>query len=232
MLKIILSPLTEECVVIVDEAHNVTKIFEDAGSACFTAKDVAVALSELDFVLDFTKKAQEEDMYSDTLASMPNLDTSQVFAVKACLSDFEKKISDFKTSMKSNADYTGEEVVKMFESCGITAGNAGALANSITNILDALSVLNLAGGTGMGNKGKGLTSMKELVEMLFLDGSSANVVEKMKSCYRFHVAEVNNKFGGGKDFQYNLWCFNPGLSIKSLVDCNIRSLILTSEYSL
>ena len=189
-------------------------------------------MSELDFVLDFTKKAQEEDMYSDTLASMPNLDTSQVFAVKACLSDFEKKISDFKTSMKSNADYTGEEVVKMFESCGITAGNAGALANSITNILDALSVLNLAGGTGMGNKGKGLTSMKELVEMLFLDGSSANVVEKMKSCYRFHVAEVNNKFGGGKDFQYNLWCFNPGLSIKSLVDCNIRSLILTSGYSL
>ena len=77
-----------------------------------------------------------------------------------------------------------------------------------------------------------LYSMKELVEMLFLDGSSANVVEKMKSCYRFHVAEVNNKFGGGKDFQYNLWCFNPGLSIKSLVDCNIRSLILTSEYSL
>ena len=126
----------EECIVIVDEAHNVLRIFEDSSSASFTAKDVAVALSELDFVLEFTSKAQEEEMYLETLASMPNLDTSQVYSVKDCLSNFEKSLNEFTKSMKPNTDYTGAEVIKMFEGVGITAGNAGFLTSAITNILE------------------------------------------------------------------------------------------------
>lgn len=86
-------------------------------------------------------------------------------------------------------------------------------------------MLNIAGN---GNKGKGLTHMQELVDMLFIDGSNANVLEKMKSFFRFHVNEVKNKFGGGTDTVYNLWCFHPGFSLKSLMRCNIRTLILTS----
>ena len=201
------------------------RIFEDSSSASFTAKDIAVALSEIDFILDFISKAQEEEMYADTLASMPNLDNSQVYAVKDCLSNFEKGITEFTKAMKPNTDYTGAEVVKMFESCGVTAGNAGLLTTAISNILDSLSVLSLSGG---GNKGKGLSTMLELVDLLFLDGSNANTMEKMNAYYRFHVSEVKNKFGGGTDSVYNLWCFHPGFSLKSLMRCNIRTLILTS----
>ena len=43
----------EESVVIIDEAHNVLRIFEDSSSASFTAKEIALSLSELDFLLDF-----------------------------------------------------------------------------------------------------------------------------------------------------------------------------------
>ena len=41
----------EQCAVIIDEAHNVLKIFEDSSSISFSGKDVAVALSDLDYVL-------------------------------------------------------------------------------------------------------------------------------------------------------------------------------------
>ena len=69
----------EECVVIIDEAHNIMRVFEDASSASFTAKDIALAMSECDFVLDFqSKAAKEEDIYTDTLSNMPNIDTTQV----------------------------------------------------------------------------------------------------------------------------------------------------------
>lgn len=215
----------EECVVIVDEAHNVLRIFEDSSSASFSAKEIAVALSELDFILDFTVKARDDEMYAETMSSMPNLDTSQVYAVKDVLSKLEKDLVEFTKTMKTEGDYTGEEVIKMFESCGVTAQNAVLLSSAITNILDALSVLNLAGGS---NKGKGLSAMAELVDLLYLDASHSNTREKMKSFYRFHVSEVPNKFGGGKDTEYHLWCFHPGFSLNSLVRCNIRTLILTS----
>ena len=41
----------EQSAVIIDEAHNVLKIFEDSSSISFTGKDVAVAISELDYIL-------------------------------------------------------------------------------------------------------------------------------------------------------------------------------------
>ena len=120
---------------------------------------------------------------------------------------------------------TGEQVLKIFEECGVTLHNAPLLTGAITNILDVLSHLNIASA---GNKGKGLTSMKELVDMLFLDGSGINAQDKMKLYYRFHVSQIESKFGGGKDTQFNLWCFHPGFSMASLVKCNIRTLVLTS----
>ena len=166
-----------------------------------------------------------------------NLSLTQVLALKDCLANFEKGILEFTKNMSSNGNYTGEEVIRIFESCGVTSGNAGLLTSAISAVLDGLSVLNLASGT---NKGKGLASMSELVDMLYLDGSRIKAEDKMKAYYRFHVSQIESKFaskdnvaggggsGGGKDTQFNLWCFHPGFSLDSLVRCNIRTLILTS----
>ncbi len=220
----------EECVVIVDEAHNVLRIFEDSSSISFSAKDVAVALSELDFLLDFNKKAAEDEMYAETLANMPNLDSAQVYSLKDCFSKFENGLVNFTKSMSPQADYTGEEVVKLFDLCGVSSGNASIVTGAIANVLDSLSVLNLAGG---GNKGKGLTKMSELVDVMFLD-AGPNTIDKMKSYYRFHVASRKSHSGAGpgssttEDTEFNLWCFHPGFSLSSLVRCQIRTLVLTS----
>ena len=126
-----------------------------------------------------------------------------------------------------NKEHTGEEVIKIFEECGVTSGNASLMSTAITTVLDALSILNLASGGA--NKGKGLTSMLELVEMLYFDGSGVNAQQKMKMYYRFHVAQVtDSKYGKSQDTEFNLWCFHPGFSLASLVKCNIRTLIMTS----
>lgn len=215
----------EESVVIIDEAHNILRIFEDSSSATFTAKEIAVALSELDFLLDFKNKAADDETYADTLASMPNFDVSQVYALKDCLTNFEKGIMEFSQKVVKDKEYTGEEVINIFHDCGVTLGNASLLTGAISSVVEALSVLNLASNS---NKGKGLASMQELVDMLFLDGSGINAQDKMKMYYRFHLSQVDSKFGSGKDTQFNLWCFHPGFSLASLVKCNIRTLILTS----
>ena len=75
----------EQSAVIIDEAHNVLKIFEDSSSISFTGKDVAVAISELDYVL----KVVEDENLTTNIDSMPNVDLSTVYALKDCMGKLE-----------------------------------------------------------------------------------------------------------------------------------------------
>ena len=74
--------------------------------------------------------------------------------------------------------------------------------------------------------------MSEIVELLFFQNagsSSFDTRQKMQAYYKFYAEK---KMSEGKfaqtDTEYNLWCFHPGFSLKSLMRCNIRTLILTS----
>ena len=80
----------EECAVIVDEAHNVLKIFEDSSSISFKGKDIAVALSDLDYMLQIV----EDENLTSNIDLLPNVDTSQVYALKDCFGKFEQNLMD------------------------------------------------------------------------------------------------------------------------------------------
>lgn len=60
--------------VIIDEAHNVLRIFEDSSSISFTVKEVAVALGEIDYLLSIF----ENDDLAAALSLNPDIDTTQV----------------------------------------------------------------------------------------------------------------------------------------------------------
>ena len=53
-----------------------------------------------------------------------------------------------------------------------------------------------------------------------------SVQAKMAKYYRLFVAPGFKN--PATNHAFNLWCFHPGFSIKSLLNCGIRSLILTS----
>ena len=63
-------------------------------------------------------------------------------------------------------DFTGEKIVDLFGDCGVSAHNASAIVKAINDVVECLSVLSLHGGLP---KGKGLTKMSELIELLFMD---------------------------------------------------------------
>ena len=221
----------EECAVIVDEAHNVLKIFEDSSSISFKGKDIAVALSDLDYMLQIV----EDENLTSNIDLLPNVDTSQVYALKDCFGKFEQNLINFEKTIKTKSDidqqqdFPGDKIVELFNESGITIGNGGAICLAITNVLDCLSVLNLSGAI---SKGKGLQKMSEIIELLFFQssgGSTFDTRQKMKAYYKFY-AEKKTAEGkvGQTDTEYNLWCFHPGFSLSSLIGCKIRTLILTS----
>ena len=219
----------EECAVIVDEAHNVLKIFEDSSSISFKGKDVAVALKDLDYMLQIV----EDENLASNIESMPNVDTSQVYALKDCFEKFDRCLIDFEKTIKANSnseqDFPGDKIVELFNESGINSGSAGAICLAITNVLDCLSVLNLSGAI---TKGKGLQKMSEIIELLFFQNagsSSFDTRQKMNAYYKFYAEKKTNEGKIGQtDTEYNLWCFHPGFSLSSLVGCKIRTMILTS----
>ena len=220
----------EECAVIVDEAHNVLQIFEDSSSISFKGKDVAVALSDLDYMLQIV----EDENLASNIDLMPNVDTSLVYSLKDCFTKFDQNLIIFEKNIKTKSDvdtmdHPGDKIVELLNESGINSGNAGAICLAITNVLDCLSVLNLAGAI---TKGKGLQKMSEVIELLFFQSAgvaSFDTRQKMKNYYKFY-AEKKNAEGkvGQADTEYNLWCFHPGFSLSSLIGCKIRTLILTS----
>jgi hypothetical protein len=60
--------------VIIDEAHNVLRIFEDSSSIVFTLKEVAVALSEIDYLIEVM---ENQDLAAGVELS-PDLDIASV----------------------------------------------------------------------------------------------------------------------------------------------------------
>jgi hypothetical protein len=60
--------------VIIDEAHNVLRIFEDSSSISFTLKEVALALTELDYLIGVL----ENENLAAGIEALPDLDPSQV----------------------------------------------------------------------------------------------------------------------------------------------------------
>ena len=60
--------------MIIDEAHNVLRIFEDSSSIVFTLKEVAVALSEIDYLIEVM---ENQDLAAGIELS-PDLDIANV----------------------------------------------------------------------------------------------------------------------------------------------------------
>ena len=60
--------------MIIDEAHNVLRIFEDSSSISFTLKEVAMALSELDYLIGVMENAD----LAAGVELTSDLDSSQV----------------------------------------------------------------------------------------------------------------------------------------------------------
>ena len=90
--------------------------------------------------------------------------------LKDCLSKFETNLLTFekkcpvpKSENDPPNDFTGEVVVDVFAESGINATNAGTVCLLIGQTLDSLSSVASSGGP---QKGKGLTKISEVIDLV------------------------------------------------------------------
>lgn len=71
-------------------------------------------------------------------------------------------------------DFTGEVIVDLFGESGINSGNAGTVCIMIGQAIDSLSTIATSGG-GI-PKGKGLTKVSEVIDLVILRKKIVKVI--------------------------------------------------------
>ena len=84
-------------------------------------------------------------------------------------------------------------------------------------ILDLLDVFN---GMGAKDLGKGMRSIVNVLATLYVEALAAS---KLATDFTLYVEEKSSN-----NLVFNLWCFNAGLALKSLLDRGVRAVCLTS----
>ncbi|XP_065057584.1 regulator of telomere elongation helicase 1-like [Rhopilema esculentum] len=230
-------------IVLLDEAHNVEKVCEDASSFDLTSCDLASAQKDCDEChkiltdrLEFREEGEENQNDS-------NVDLTPEDVVQ--LKDIFKRIETLIDSVKLDNGSFNESssfLFKMLKDAKIDASTAGPIVNAI----DKCNML-LLGNTTRGVRGKhfALQKLADIFKVLFFrTGEAADLnletgryykvaiqsekvpVTEQKQPKSWETKNSATKNTFGRTLSY--WCFHAGIAMKEIMKQGVRSLILTS----
>lgn len=233
-------------VVILDEAHNVEKVCEEAASIHFASSDITNCINDISHVMKVMSKDDgdileylddgddvEKDFTIDDLAKL-----------KEIMLKFETTIDSIdNVYAKVGRTFPGGKLFELLKTVDIDNISYPMVCKLIESLVTFLT--QSSSGSFFGRKGIGLMKMAEVIDTAFSGVNNvgyAEYIAQMDKCYRVHVeieAETKKKSDSEwtSTFQskisrnpkvVNFWCFNPGFGMSHLIQRNVRSIILTS----
>ncbi|XP_014290418.1 regulator of telomere elongation helicase 1 homolog [Halyomorpha halys] len=214
-------------VIILDEAHNIDKVCEEACSVSIKSSDIALAIS------DVTKEMQV--MYNDNENGFLDMErdytSDELCFVKEKLASLESVINDLKVSKDVTITQNGSYIFELLQKAGIDVNTSQELIRVCSQIYEFVS--NISDSNS--RRGGALKKLADDLSVInsTVEGTNFNMPEKD---FRVFIEEeiVRNSFGGFNTIDskggkvVNYWCFNPGFSLNNVMIDSIRSLILTS----
>lgn len=228
------------CVVILDEAHNIERICEESASIQIKNVDIALCIDEVTTVMKALSE-DSEDSFLTAAASegLRDFSPNDLCLLKEVLLKFETVFDaiEIKNSEKG-VTFPGDYIFEIMDKSNINNGNQTIVINLIDKIVQFLSTLNSG---PMQRSGTGLTKLQNFLELVFAGGGQ-QYIEKVRKCYKVHIAienkgENQNKRNtwmskhqndNGSERVLSFWCFSPGFGMNMLMDQNLKCLILTS----
>lgn len=234
-------------VIILDEAHNVEKVCEDAASILFSSSDITNCINDITHLMKTLEKDEDLLMYVDDEVEK-DFTIEDLAKLKEVMLTFENEVDSIETVLKNGKTFPGGKLFELLEAADIniqTYPMTRQLLESLTLFLTQAS-----SGSVFGRKGNGLMKMLEVVDTAFI-GANGKDHEKFKSDmergYRVHVeiepdkkskletttnvwlnSSTSNQKTSKTPKIINYWCFDPGFGMANVVARNVRSIILTS----
>ncbi|XP_018021404.1 regulator of telomere elongation helicase 1 homolog [Hyalella azteca] len=187
-------------VVILDEAHNVEKMCEEAASLQLRSTDIALCIDEVTQVMQRLQESggdQEAFAANDPGADVPqDFTMDELYLLKAVFLKFEEVV-DATPLSKEGASHPGSFMFDLLQQAEITPHKKAI----ICDLLDKLvTYLTSNSSSPFQRKGAGLQKFSELIKIVFSkDNFSLAHMEAIKTSYRVHVAveEVKKRQAGG-----------------------------------
>lgn len=235
-------------IIILDEAHNVEKVCEDAASVQFASSDIATSVEDITHIMKVLEKNDEMGLVTDR-DEEPDFTIEDCAKLKEMMLALEAQIDSIENVRSDGKTFPGGAIFEYLNAANITQDSHQLVVETIDKLLEFMS--ESSAGKMFSRKGYGLMKVSELLGTIY--GSLTNDVqawkETMERGYRVHVEpeEAKKKWTpGGKSSDgwnssatlqttinnnakiINFWCFNPGFGMANLVNREVHSIILTS----
>ena len=234
----------ENAVVILDEAHNVEKVCQDAASVEIASSDIATCIEDVQYIM---KQLDENASVNFGSEETPDFTIDDCAKLAEMMLALEKAVDSIDQVTSKGRTLSGGKIFELLESANINQSSFNIIVKLISSLLDFLT--NATAGKVFARKGVGLTKVENLITIVF--GTMTQDVEgwkkTMEKGYRVHVEleEPKKKWGGKSSDGWtstssvqtklnhnakiiNYWCFNPGFGMANLTNRQVHSIILTS----
>ncbi|KAF2884481.1 hypothetical protein ILUMI_21698 [Ignelater luminosus] len=223
------------CIVILDEAHNIERICEESASKQITSTDITLCIEEVTEVM----KALTEGSILDMTDESVDFSAEDLCTLKQMLLDFEKVLDNIevKLPLANGTTFDGDYIFEIFKKAGIGFENVVVLENTIDKVVQFLQTTQ---NGPFQRKGTGLETFVALLRIVFIENQD-QFKAKMKKCYKVHITVEEPKRNTGNDWlskgQFtkkvggrvlNFWCFSPGFGMRLLMGSGVKCIILTS----
>ncbi|XP_076749347.1 regulator of telomere elongation helicase 1 isoform X1 [Xylocopa sonorina] len=228
-------------IILLDEAHNIEKVCEEAASLQICSTDIAMCIDEITTVMEDMAKdiEQQDDFLAENAANIQKDFTADDLCIlKAMFLELEKAIDAISIVKRDEGDtHPGGYIFELLEKAQITHGKEQLVIEKLEKIVMYLTTTSTS---PFARKGNSLQKFSDLLRTVF-SGNSVRRRDRIKQCYKVYIqleeskkAKKNDAWETKKVISKNegkvisYWCFSPGFSMQQLMEQGVRSVILTS----
>lgn len=234
----------DKAVVILDEAHNVEKVCQDAASVQIASSDIATCIEDAQYIM---KQLDENSTIEFESEEAPDFTMEDCAKLAEMMLGLEKAIDAIDQVTSKGRTFPGGKIFELLESANINQVSFPIVVKLVGCMLNFLTTA--TAGKVFARKGFGLTKVEDLLTTVFgtLTQDTEGWMKTMEKGYRLHVElEEPKKKWGSKTADgwintsaaqpkisnnakvLNYWCFNPGFGMANLINRHVHSIILTS----
>ncbi|KAJ8675354.1 hypothetical protein QAD02_011140 [Eretmocerus hayati] len=225
-------------IILLDEAHNVEKMCEEAASLQISSTDIAVCIDEITAVMKDLSKEMGEDFSNEIAPGQNDFSAEDLCILKAMFLELEKAIDSIEIKKRDEGDtYPGSYIFELLSKADISQGKEQLVTDKLDKIILYLTTVSTS---PFNKKGNALQKFSDLLKVVFSGSNSVSYKERVKKCYKVYIQPEQPKKSfkndawetkkltksDGKLISY--WCFSPGFGMQQLIDHGARSIILTS----
>ncbi|XP_063237432.1 regulator of telomere elongation helicase 1 homolog isoform X2 [Bacillus rossius redtenbacheri] len=213
-------------VIILDEAHYIPKMCEEAMSFQICSTDIESAITEITQVMECAAIANLGGATAGSELSLDELST-----LKTMLVELGKEITGLDLEERDTI-HPGSFVFDLLSKVELTCEKSRAVVDLLEKAVECLSITN---PSPYQHRGVGLLKFQDLLKVVFCVGV---YMSKRRNCHKVYVTReevstedscvqnTQNITNNGKVINY--WCLSPGFGMQRLADQGVRCVLLTS----